>query len=158
MKKLLLLVAVVPFTFTAAQSQSFSLTDSSFSVNDTLAKRIDFEFEQAIIPNESKPFLDSLASLMLAHTHLKMEVGNYIDYRGNDILSFKLTKKRADAVMAYLVHRGVPAARLTAVGYVERKQVYPEQKVTRERVYDFRMNMLAASNRMEFKILSVSFK
>lgn len=157
MKNLVILTAVL-FIPARSFSQAFTLTDSTFSKGDTLAEVIDFDYGQAIILEQSFPFLDQLADLLFKYNNLKIEVGNYIDFRGVDTYNLKLTKQRADAIVAYLVSRGIDKTRLVAMGFGERKQLYTETEISRQKVYELRNDMLRKVARTEFKILSVDFK
>jgi outer membrane protein OmpA-like peptidoglycan-associated protein len=48
---------------------------------------------------------------------LFVEIGVHSDSRGDLVNEQKLSQKRADAILAYLISRGIPKARLTAKGY-----------------------------------------
>jgi OOP family OmpA-OmpF porin len=48
---------------------------------------------------------------------IKLEVSGYTDSRGKKASNLALSKKRAEAVKAYLVKHGVAAHRITAVGH-----------------------------------------
>jgi peptidoglycan-associated lipoprotein len=50
---------------------------------------------------------------------LKFELGSHTDARGNDEYNLKLSQKRADAVVEYLIQKGISAERLIAQGYGE---------------------------------------
>ena len=47
----------------------------------------------------------------------RLEVAGYTDNTGSRAYNIKLSQRRAEAVMAYLISRGVPASSLTAKGY-----------------------------------------
>jgi outer membrane protein OmpA-like peptidoglycan-associated protein len=157
MKKWIFIFGVVIYSL-YSKAQSFTVADSAFATGDTLAEVIDFEVQQAIIMEQSYPFLDQLAELLFKYSFLKLEIGNYIDFRGVDAYNLKLTKQRAQAIVNYLVSKGIDASRLVAVGYGERKQLYTENEISRQKVFELRNKMLRESCRTEFKILSVNFK
>ncbi len=57
--------------------------------------------------------------MLVAQPRLIVEVGVFVDDAGDDAANKTLTQKRAEAVVAYLVKKGVDAARLIPVGYGE---------------------------------------
>ncbi len=65
----------------------------------------------------AKTELDGLADRLQVNPRLFVEIGVHSDSRGDLVNEQKLSQKRADAILAYLVSRGIPKARLTAKGY-----------------------------------------
>jgi outer membrane protein OmpA-like peptidoglycan-associated protein len=66
-----------------------------------------------------------VARVIASHPAIEMvEVRGHTDDRGSDAFNLKLSEKRAEAVVAYLVAQGVPAARLRAAGRGEAEPVY----------------------------------
>jgi outer membrane protein OmpA-like peptidoglycan-associated protein/tetratricopeptide (TPR) repeat protein len=66
---------------------------------------------------ESHPELDRLVKLLTDVPGLKIEISGHTDNQGSDQLNTKLSQERAEAVMAYVVSKGVAASRMTAKGY-----------------------------------------
>jgi OOP family OmpA-OmpF porin len=54
-------------------------------------------------------------------------VGGHTDAQGDDTKNLKLSLGRAEAIVGYLVGRGVDKGRLTAVGYGEGKPIDTNQ-------------------------------
>jgi outer membrane protein OmpA-like peptidoglycan-associated protein len=50
---------------------------------------------------------------------IKLEIAGYSDNTGSAPLNVALSKKRAEAVRAYLIKHGIPASSLTAQGFGE---------------------------------------
>ena len=71
------------------------------------------DFKQA----EAAPYLDRLAKLLTDKTKNKVAVEGHTDNAGNAAGNQKLSEQRAETVRAALVQRGVPADRLSALGY-----------------------------------------
>ena len=64
--------------------------------------------------------LTEVANNLLRYTEIaKVEVQGHTDNVGKDAYNSDLSQRRVDAVMARLIELGVPAERLTAVGYGE---------------------------------------
>jgi outer membrane protein OmpA-like peptidoglycan-associated protein len=69
--------------------------------------------------------LDRIAAAILSIPNSRWEVAGYTDNRGMAAANLRLSRARAEAVKAYLVSKGVPAASLTAVGYGAQHPVAP---------------------------------
>lgn len=84
-----------------------------FTFNDIL-----FEYNKADLLPESKLILDRLADL-LKESGAKVELSAHTDSRGNDSYNQRLSQKRADSCINYLMSQGIPKSRLLGVGYGE---------------------------------------
>jgi outer membrane protein OmpA-like peptidoglycan-associated protein len=69
--------------------------------------------------------LDPIAAAIVANAGTRFEVGGHTDALGVPASNLRLSQSRAQAVMDYLVSKGVPAASLTAVGYGPQHPVAP---------------------------------
>ncbi len=87
--------------------------------------RIYFEYDQVALTQESAPQLDSLALLLLNNTDLRIEIEAHTDSKGTDAYNMKLSQARAQAIVDYLVGRGIRSDRLTAKGYGESMPLEP---------------------------------
>ncbi|MCB9262217.1 MAG: OmpA family protein [Flavobacteriales bacterium] len=83
------------------------------------AKNIHFETASSTIKTESYPDLDTIVEILLDNPTLQASVEGHTDNVGDDAANQVLSQKRADAVKAYLIGKGVDAARITATGYGE---------------------------------------
>ena len=82
----------------------------------TLSARELFEFDQATL-RSPQPKLDEIAQAMKRHPEIdRVTITGHTDRLGSEAYNMKLSQRRAEAVKAYLVARGVEARRLTAVG------------------------------------------
>ena len=68
------------------------------------------------LTDASRKALDSYAEYLVSHPDLKVTVEGYTDSSGKREYNVWLSRKRAEAVKAYLVDAGVDAARITAAG------------------------------------------
>ena len=81
-----------------------------------------FDVAKSDLKAESKPALDDIESLMEAFPDLRIELRGHTDSTnstGNPNFNTELSQNRADAVRDELVKRGIPANRISAVGYGE---------------------------------------
>ncbi len=82
-----------------------------------------FETGKAEISSSSKTELYNLLKLMNQVPSLKLEIAGHTDSVGKAIKNKSLSKKRAEAVVVYLIKNGISTERLIAKGYGEDKPV-----------------------------------
>lgn len=80
---------------------------------------VTFESNSDQLTPDSTLTLDSVAEILKQRPTFKIEVRGHTDSSGSDEYNLNLSQRRADSVMEYLVSRGVPADRLSAVGFGE---------------------------------------
>lgn len=98
---------------------------------------------------DSFAILDQLARLLVEHTYLtRVLVESHTDSEGNDQVNLALTQRRADAVAAYLVKKGVAPGRLVAQGVGEARPLMPNDRPDRR----------AKNRRVEVHLLDVDGK
>jgi OmpA-OmpF porin, OOP family len=104
-------------------------------------RNINFDFDKANIKAESNPILDEVTEYLKANPNVKMEVQGHTDGKGKAAYNLKLSDKRAAAVKAYLVGKGVAADRLETKGFGLTKPVAPndtEENRARNRRVEFK--------------------
>lgn len=84
---------------------------------------VNFDHDKATLREDAHPILDQAAEGLKEWGDVKVEVAGYTDSRGKDKYNLKLSQRRAEAVRAYLISKGVAADRLTAKGFGETKPV-----------------------------------
>ena len=80
-------------------------------------KGIAFDNGKATIKKKSYPLLDQIAQTFIDNPDFIIEVQGHTDNVGKAKLNKELSEKRANAVMNYLIGKGVPAGRMTAKGF-----------------------------------------
>ena len=84
---------------------------------------INFDSDSDVIKDESKPTLDRIVALLKAKTDWKLTIEGHTDSTATAEHNQQLSKRRAEAVKAYLQTAGIEAARLKAVGLGATKPV-----------------------------------
>ncbi len=100
------------------------VTAARIELNETIY----FDTGRTTIQSVSFALLDEVAGVILKNPQIRaIEVGGHTDAQDNDDKNLKLSLGRSEAVVAYLVGRGVEKGRLTAVGYGETKPIDTNQ-------------------------------
>jgi OmpA-OmpF porin, OOP family len=90
---------------------------------------IQYEFDKAVILEQSKVAIDTtVLRLMIANPALIVEIQSHTDSKGNDLYNQKLSQKRAESVVNYLMSKGISKRRLVPKGYGESKPIAPNDK------------------------------
>ncbi len=93
-------------------------------VNNSNILPIFYPYNSARITAEAGRIIDKyLLKLMKEKPGLRIEIMSHTDSRGNDIYNKSLSQQRAQAVVNYLVKRGISRSRLVATGYGETRLV-----------------------------------
>lgn len=109
-----------------------------------------YELNKAKVLDDSKPALDELVQLLTENPAMTIEISGHTDSIGRKSYNRKLSQQRADNVVAYLVGKGIDAARLKAVGYGDSMPVAPNSNADGSDNPEGRKQ----NRRTEFKVLS----
>lgn len=82
-------------------------------------ENIYYDFDKWDILPESEVELDKLVQVMNDNPSWKVELGSHTDCRGNDAYNEKLSQKRSDSAVEYIVNSGIAQERIIAKGYGE---------------------------------------
>jgi len=63
--------------------------------------------------------LDKLAQILIENPEVRIEIGSHTDSRSSADYNLKLSQRRSESVVAYLIGKGVATGRLVAKGYGE---------------------------------------
>lgn len=91
----------------------------SSMTHPVLLENIFYEFDKATLTEESTASLDSLITLLNDNPNVTIELGAHCDYKGSDVYNERLSQRRAESVVNYLIQGGIAADRLVAKGYGE---------------------------------------
>ena len=96
------------------------ITDSGIEISDTVY----FKVDQGVIQKKSFPLLENVAQVLKNHPEVGlMRIEGHTDARGDDGHNQLLSEKRAQAVLEFLVQRGIARERLTARGFGETQPI-----------------------------------
>jgi outer membrane protein OmpA-like peptidoglycan-associated protein len=117
-----------------------------------ILEKIYFRTGRARIRRRSYKLLRVVAATLKKHSYIKrVRIEGHTDQRGSDRRNKRLSQRRANAVKAFLVKRGIEPARLEAKGYGETKPVQENCRKLRGRRK--RKKCWAKNRRVEFTIL-----
>ncbi len=113
-----------------------------------------FEFAKADIRADAGIELDKLVELLNDNPEIKIEMGSHTDSVDTDEYNKRLSQRRAESTVNYLIKNGIAAERLVAKGYGESKPIarntHPDgtdNPIGRQR-----------NRRTEFKILEIGIR
>jgi len=81
---------------------------------------IHYDFNKSNIRADARPILDSVLRVLNTYP-IKVELSSHTDCRGTTAYNYRLSQRRADAAVAYLIQNGIDPLRITAKGYGERQ-------------------------------------
>jgi len=94
-----------------------------------LINNIFYDFDKATLRPESAVALDSLVDLLNENPNVTIELSAHTDCRGSAEYNERLSQRRAESVVNYLIEHGIAADRLTPKGYGESKPKTIKRKV-----------------------------
>ncbi len=98
-------------------------TATSFEDDEATINPVYFGFDKAIITKKAEKELDKLAKILKNNKNIHVELSSYTDSRGSSAYNLKLSERRAQASLQYLVSEGIDRSRIKAKGYGESKMV-----------------------------------
>jgi outer membrane protein OmpA-like peptidoglycan-associated protein len=85
------------------------------------AKTILFDTGKSTIKPQSEPVLNNIADILDDYPNVAFRIEGHTDSVGSESFNKKLSQDRAQSVMNYLIVKGIPSDRMTAVGYGEER-------------------------------------
>ena len=109
-----------------------------------IRKKVHFATGKSEIRPDSTQLLDQVAGVIIEHPEIKkIRIEGHTDNRGSSSYNRKVSQKRAESVVEYLVNKGVNPQRLEAKGYGESRPIRP----------NFSSRNRRKNRRVEFRIL-----
>ena len=160
----------------AKESKEYVLQFPLASISaPVLIDNIFYDFDKATLTPASTQALDKLVALLKENSHVTIELSAHCDYKGNSEYNKRLSQRRAQTVVDYLIAHGIEKDRLTPVGYgkerpktIRRKltEKYPWLKEDDVLTQDFILKQTREhqeicnqlNRRTEFKVLRTTYK
>ena len=160
----------------AKESKEYVLQFQLASISaPVLIDNIFYDFDKATLTPASTQALDKLVALLKENSHVTIELSAHCDYKGNSEYNKRLSQRRAQTVVDYLIAHGIEKDRLTPVGYgkerpktIRRKltEKYPWLKEDDVLTQDFILKQTREhqeicnqlNRRTEFKVLRTTYK
>jgi peptidoglycan-associated lipoprotein len=134
-----------------------NVTDTTFNTVVNLDKvfvgktfrleNIYYDLDKFDIRPDAATELNKLVQILIDNPLLKIELGSHTDSRGSDIYNLRLSQKRAESAINYLISKGIERERLTAKGYGETELIVESAKTEEEH---------QVNRRTEFKVVEIT--
>ena len=95
-----------------------------------LIDNIFYDFDKATLRPESTEALDKLIALLNENPNVTIELSAHTDYRGSAAYNERLSQRRAESVVNYLIEHGIAQDRLSPMGYGKMKPKTIKRKLT----------------------------
>lgn len=82
-------------------------------------ENIYYDLNKSNIRTDAVPVLNNLAQMLLENPDVKIEIGSHTDCRADSDYNMELSIRRSEAVVNYLISKGVSPDRLNAKGFGE---------------------------------------
>ncbi len=107
----------------AAASEATSIRRQRDTLIATFKSDLFFDFDSAVVKPGGYAEIERIANVLNNYPQTRMRVEGHTDTKGADAYNMQLSQRRADAVKAILVQRGVAPARIDTVGFGESQPI-----------------------------------
>lgn len=115
-------------------------------INMTFESGLMFKINSSEISDSYKKDLNSAAEVFVKYPETNITIEGHTDDTGSDEVNLALSEKRAKAVAAYLVSKGVAESRLTTKWYGETQPKYPnDSEANRQKNRRVELGIVAGS-------------
>lgn len=132
------------------------VTDTTFQTKIVLNKlvldksivmeNIYYEFNESFITDAAAIELDKLVNILEDNPQIAIELSSHTDSQGDNDYNQKLSQRRAESAVQYLIESGIDPGRITAKGYGE------EQLIIKNAINDDQHEI---NRRTEFKVIRI---
>ncbi len=119
-----------------SDNREFNFEVNMMQMEDAIVfQNIFFEKDKSELNSDSEQELDRLTAILEMNQSIVLEIAAHASDEGNETEAIVLSQMRAEAVMEYLLEKGVKTERLSAKGYGNSKPATVNKKMARK--YDF---------------------
>lgn len=111
-----------------------------------MVDNIYYDLDKADIRTDAAEELDKLVDFLKDNPKIKIELSSHTDSRAPDDYNQKLSQRRAESAVNYLIQNGIETNRIKAVGYGESRLIVPNAETEEEH---------QRNRRTEIKILEI---
>ncbi|HEY8402913.1 MAG TPA: OmpA family protein [Cytophagaceae bacterium] len=120
------------------------LQTNSIKYNKWKFSTLEFDNGSAEIKKGMENDLDKVVNFLVDHPHLKLKISGHTDSDGNADANLKLSQRRAEAIKAYIINKGLlDPMRIEAIGYGNQRPIVEEKTEADKRI----------NRRVEFEII-----
>lgn len=95
------------------------IMEKIFTNQEIVLENIYYDLDKSFIREDAKPSLDELITILKRNPSINIQLSSHTDCQGGTGYNEKLSQRRADAAVQYLVQNGIDPERLTSKGYGE---------------------------------------
>ena len=95
------------------------ILEKIFTNQEIVLENIYYDLDKHFIREDAKPTLDSLVTILKRNPGINIQLSSHTDCQGGTGYNEKLSQRRADAAVQYLIQNGIIPERLRAKGYGE---------------------------------------
>ena len=114
-------------------------------------ENIYYDFDQSAIREDAAIELDKLVDILEDNPKIRIELGSHTDNKGEASYNQKLSQKRAESAVSYIIEKGIEENRIEAKGYGESN---PIAKNTKEDGSDNAVGR-QKNRRTQFKVIEI---
>jgi len=95
------------------------IMEKIFTNQEIVLENIYYDLDKHFIRDDAKPTLDSLVRILKRNPDIAIQLSSHTDCQGSPSYNEKLSQRRADAAVQYLIQNGINPDRLRSKGYGE---------------------------------------
>ncbi|BDS13407.1 OmpA family protein [Aureispira anguillae] len=95
------------------------IMEKIFTNQEIVLENIYYDLDKHFIREDAKPTLNALVTILKRNPTINIQLSSHTDCQGKTSYNEKLSQRRADAAVQYLIQNGINPDRLTSKGYGE---------------------------------------